>query len=464
MDINQDILERKFKEIMAPFVYGLISKINSEQDEEQPLLVVSGGEALNFYINNLDITKTGDFDLKIVPKNLEEYLRSNQDNKEEVEIMLLKNQEYFANEFITGLNYALNLRNNNLLEELEELNFTIQPIFEITQETTFEDIEQSFELDNEFAVDFFNQILGQLRDENMFNDTFKIYFYQDEIFRREKYRLIKDFRDNERIEERHPQNNLTLITIDYNYTFLDEDGNQDTGNTSIIDLFPLAKKDLYILGFENQYSRQDDLSVFYEYRTPENQYEDEVQDNLHRINVYMSSPLTFDSDELKEGYVRQIFTYKQIDFNNIYITTLGFVVWDTVLMLNKSLNSMINSYSRNQNVDSLIRTDESVKFERYLQKYLALIKGLTNPINYLNCESMKDYIEYCTKGNQVCVMDNFNIPLSVDEVNQIIRARSNSNLESLGIDLTKVPFKSKCESVDGKVSRIENISGKRKRM
>lgn len=83
-------------------------------------------------------------------------------------------------------------------------------------------------------------------------------------------------------------------------------------------------------------------------------------------------------------------TIKEIE-TNLYILSLGYLIWDIVRMIMWSLIT-INTRIIGRFADSPYY---NMKLDRYLKKYFQLIEALNNPTRYINCESMKKFIDKC---------------------------------------------------------------------
>lgn len=95
----------------------------------------------------------------------------------------------------------------------------------------------------------------------------------------------------------------------------------------------------------------------------------------------------------RQGFFKSSLIYNRSDFG-IYYVSLGYLVWDTVRMLNYIIDSV--GYSK---------YDKTIKFERYLYKYKILLSALSRPDLYMTCASARKYISTCTKTINVCKVD-----------------------------------------------------------
>lgn len=89
----------------------------------------------------------------------------------------------------------------------------------------------------------------------------------------------------------------------------------------------------------------------------------------------------------RQGFFRSSLVYNK-DVFGTYYASLGYLVWDTVRMLNYIVDS-----------------DKTDKFERYLYKYKTLLMTLSSPQTFLTCTSGRKYIQVCNGEQQVCKVD-----------------------------------------------------------
>lgn len=95
----------------------------------------------------------------------------------------------------------------------------------------------------------------------------------------------------------------------------------------------------------------------------------------------------------RQGFFKSSLIYNKSDFG-IYYVSLGYLVWDTVRMLNYIIDSV--GYSK---------YDKTVKFERYLHKYKILLSALSRPELYMTCVSARKYINMCNNTHNICKVD-----------------------------------------------------------
>lgn len=99
----------------------------------------------------------------------------------------------------------------------------------------------------------------------------------------------------------------------------------------------------------------------------------------------------------RQGFVKSDIIYVKGN-KNLYFVSLGYLVWDTVRMLNYIIDSVGQS-----------SIDKTIKFERYLYKYKILLAALSHPEQYLSCKASKKFISSCSNNYQVCRIDGKSI-------------------------------------------------------
>uniref|UniRef100_A0A6C0JUK9 Nucleotidyl transferase n=1 Tax=viral metagenome TaxID=1070528 RepID=A0A6C0JUK9_9ZZZZ len=89
----------------------------------------------------------------------------------------------------------------------------------------------------------------------------------------------------------------------------------------------------------------------------------------------------------RNGFFKTSMIYVR-DTYGIYYVSLGYLVWDTVRMLNYIIDS-----------------GRTLKFERYLYKYKILLAALSRPELYMNCHASRKFIKACQDTIRVCNVD-----------------------------------------------------------
>ena len=95
---------------------------------------------------------------------------------------------------------------------------------------------------------------------------------------------------------------------------------------------------------------------------------------------------------------------------NIYVASLGFIFWDTIRMLNNGLTYWMRPREQDD-----VNGRVANKFNRYLQKYLLLLKALNQP-ELLSCDSppVRRLIQKCAVPHQEKnIIDTFKTPPSI---------------------------------------------------
>lgn len=98
----------------------------------------------------------------------------------------------------------------------------------------------------------------------------------------------------------------------------------------------------------------------------------------------------------RQGFFKSSLVYTKSNYGIFYVS-LGYLVWDTVRMLNYIIDS-----------------GNTTKFERYLYKYKVLLSALSRPELYLSCEASQKFINNCQKTQRVCVVDDKTVETKED--------------------------------------------------
>ena len=125
----------------------------------------------------------------------------------------------------------------------------------------------------------------------------------------------------------------------------------------------------------------------------------------------------------RSGFFKTSLIYTRAE-PDIYYVSLGYLLWDTVRMLNFIIDS----------VNFVTKYDQTVKFERYLGKYKILLSALSNPELYMNCVYSRKFIKTCSK-KPVCKIGGQKI-------------KSRATLVKIGIENGIIPKDSKLGFAD----------------
>jgi hypothetical protein len=141
----------------------------------------------------------------------------------------------------------------------------------------------------------------------------------------------------------------------------------------------------------------------------------------------------------RNGFFQSSIVYTKNEYG-IYYASLGFLIWDTVRMLNYIIDAKYGGTNR-PNVDP------TVKFERYLEKYKVLLSSLSRPELYLNCNAFSKFIGKCNKLKQVCLVDDTKITSKSDLVYKGIEKGVFPNETYWYREMLKMDFSSLCNTV-----------------
>jgi hypothetical protein len=131
----------------------------------------------------------------------------------------------------------------------------------------------------------------------------------------------------------------------------------------------------------------------------------------------------------RQGFFKSSLVYVR-DSYGIYYVSLGYLVWDTVRMLNY-----------------LIDSGRFEKFERYLTKYKILLTALSRPELYLRCDAADKFIENCRDTIKVCKIDG----TSFETKEELIRKGIEDGILPEGKDwytaFSKMDFSDICKAI-----------------
>jgi len=162
--------------------------------------------------------------------------------------------------------------------------------------------------------------------------------------------------------------NLYNIRYDYNVDkniFTDETMDIDS-NETIVDITPYHTNFLYYIG-DTPYDQ------------PTSVYEE-----------YMMDAINQNEKALKDAYFKMIIEFTQIKSTRIYVLKLGYILWDTIRILNQNIRL------------SAENKEPQPKLGRYLKKYRTLIEVLNNLQDYISCDRAVEIIEQCAKPTYEC--------------------------------------------------------------
>ena len=142
----------------------------------------------------------------------------------------------------------------------------------------------------------------------------------------------------------------------------------------------------------------------------------------------------------RSGYVRNYLHSNEINIENnntiiefipnLWYISLGFLLWDTIRMLNWYVDEIIPEYVIHKTIDP--NPDSFVsrhpKYDRYVEKYIGILNSFNDLGNKLRCENpqVQELISNCTGGNrdktELCTDGRGNY---FNNKNDIIRHASN---------------------------------------
>lgn len=221
------------------------------------------------------------------------------------------------------------------------------------------------------------------------------------------------------------QSNYLLDTVQFEFSI---NGETDIHINSIMDIIHYTPRNLTHYGLMNHYTQRPPI--------PGQPLYQEVQ-RLNapavgrRLEEYLNERGNI-GNYRRAGYVRNYLhstnlgnennnTIIQVNQNLWYIS-LGFLLWDTVRMLNWYIDELIPIYTtfRTTDPDAFNAPANLRKYDRYVEKYIGILTGFNDLGNRLRCENpqIQELIGNCTNSNpnktELCV-DNIGNSLNNKE-------------------------------------------------
>jgi len=145
----------------------------------------------------------------------------------------------------------------------------------------------------------------------------------------------------------------------------------------------------------------------------------------------------------RQGFFKSSLVYTQ-DKYGVYYVSLGFLVWDTVRMLNWMIDSKFFGFKkRRKNPDY----DPTLKFERYMYKYKALLTAISKPELFMRCESADKFINTCNRTKQVCNVKGKKLNKKGEVIYEGVRKGVFPNDVYWYKELMKMDFSKLCKAV-----------------
>jgi len=140
----------------------------------------------------------------------------------------------------------------------------------------------------------------------------------------------------------------------------------------------------------------------------------------------------------RHGFFKSSLVYSKTEYG-VYYVSLGFLVWDTVRMINYIIDAKYFGTKRN--------VDPTIKFERYLEKYKVLLSALSRPELYLRCEAFSKFIGKCNRVKKICQVDGEKISTKSDLVYKGVEKGIFPNDIYWYKELLKMDFSDLCNTV-----------------
>lgn len=345
-------IQEKIFEILEPMIIDCVRTINHnfqisiKNPEHQVKIVIVGGYALKKYLN-FDI-RTSDVDARIVfthPSKIKEL----SNNDEDAQKLLYQFKIIAINSFMAGM--------NKLIEENEDI------IEKIKNETGAE--LQKIKMSNGNDKYFFQELFKMIKNQDISTCIPENFIYVDTIltdiielalFNLENYCSYK------------------LSSCSYVYKI----GDNEIIN-SIFDLVPACNHEKLAFDYPTDFSylQSGDLNLIKRWY-PNKNFENTRQ-------TYGIVPNILGDHNINEIY------------KNIFIAGLGYVIWDLLYMINLSLDFLSKSKYKSKEFKNNLAM---LKFNRYVSKYIDVLKALDNPSIGITCDSFADFVKTCDKKNE----------------------------------------------------------------
>jgi hypothetical protein len=202
------------------------------------------------------------------------------------------------------------------------------------------------------------------------------------------------------------------------YVLKDNEGNYH--EDSLIDLV-IDDRTGNSIGFREEYLSKPNINLYNDY------FKKERPDR------------TFISSEASIGFFKNDITlpksYNNIgplypQFNETYIVSMSFLIWDSLRMLNISVITMKNIKESTLPESDKILKIKNMKTKRYISKYSEILRALNNPEIFLSC-----YAPNMTRYIQKCYDENSNIgkyfPSDMEDKDESFKQKVYPNKESV---------------------------------
>jgi len=325
--------EIKIKNIFGPVVrqtirhFNRLLSANTDNIISRLKVVIGGGEAFTYYFNrSIPIFRTHDFDTRII---YDGYVH-NRTNRDQVDI-LIQNLQQEKQHFVELLAYRLN-------------NYVNDNILNILRNTY--GIIMLYQPEGEGLI-FFGEVQHQL-----------------------------------------------LSVISYRFT-LQSENNMNQHYNSILDIIHYSERDLNHYGLMNYFPSR--LPIL-----PDEQFNLQQYDLDERFNDYNRPTNTGRPPFVvgREGFIKNYLhsdtnTVANANYDNgnntiietspfIYYITLGFLIWDTIRMLNWYVDQLSPYRNNGQQVPPGLQ-----KYDRYIQKYIGVLTCFNRLDLYLSCDNVQ---------------------------------------------------------------------------
>jgi hypothetical protein len=346
METHGEIQEKIFQ-ILEPIIIECVQNLNqqfkvSKNNTLRDVKIVGvGGYALNQYLNHP--VPTHDLDARIIFTD-QDKINDVVNNDTETLKMLYIFKNIAMNSFVSTM--------NNIIEQRPEL------ITQIIDETGVELVK--VKLENGEGKYFFQQLMKMEKQQNISECIPENFKHVDTVLT-----------ENVNLALFNNENYCSYKLSSCMFVYELIGGNQIA--SSIFDLVPGCNHDKPTFNYNYKYSNlsSDDIALIQKWYKSDNF---QTFTNTRETYGYIPNLLSLEnSNEIKDDF---------------YIAGLGYVIWDTIYMINLCLDYLSKSQDFKNDLVML-------KFNRYVSKYIELLRALDNPKIHMSCKSFSEFVESC---------------------------------------------------------------------
>ena len=356
--MDNTAIETKILDFFEDHILEAISLINSNfkqssvENIKSYRIVIVGGYAMHQY-SSFELLKTHDIDARII--SIDPAIIEKIANKDQDELLSLYRAKIIA------INSIVSQLNKVLIEKPGYINTIKTSTGAKIIPTLLEDGTKSY---------FFQRYLQFNRNEDVSG-----------ICDPTNFTFVKEIRLNQMKLENINSKNFCASKLSaclFSYSL-----NEEIFTPGIFDLVPHTPYDRSTFNFSNiqELSMNDnDIGIIEKWWT-------------------RTYPPDFTRNQENYGFVSYILDSNNITEirKNVFIAGIGYIIWDTVYMINVCLQQLSELTSEDEYVDRLVKS----KFNRYIKKYILFLQALDQPVNYLKCSPLNNFIKDCVSREEI---------------------------------------------------------------